>query len=436
MALAQELIRKKRDGHALTQAELEEFFHGYMDGSIADYQAAAMLMAIVLKGMEFDEVAALTEIMRTSGQILSWDEPRSNIIDKHSTGGVGDKTSLIILPLCTLEGLRVPMIAGRGLGHTGGTLDKLESIPGMNVRPSVAESQVIFRELGGVFMGQTPQIAALDRRLYALRDVTATIESIPLITASILSKKLAEGLGGLVMDVKYGSGAFMAKEADATALATMIAAVAKKLSVSVRCQITSMNSPLGDSAGNALEVIECVKIMRGESVAPDTRELTLSLAADMVSLANPQLARTVILERLEKRLQSGDVFTQFCKHIKRQGGDVTYLENPEKFPKAKVIRPLLAAQSGVIASIDVRSMGLAIVELGGGRRMATDAIDHTVGLTGMKRVGTKVAKGEPLLMIHGRSEHDLAIAERSLKDAIKVSERGSAEDTLILKSIG
>ena len=404
--LPQEIIRKKRLGLVLAKSEIEGFFGGLLRGDVADYQVSAMLMAIVLKGMTRDEATALTLTMRDSGRVLRWPGNQVEIVDKHSTGGVGDKTSLIILPLCVLEGLKVPMIAGRGLGHTGGTLDKLESISGMNVFPSPDGAIRLLSQNGGVFMGQTEEIAPLDKRLYAMRDVTDTVESVPLITASILSKKLAEGIGGLVMDVKFGSGAFMREKSDALALAESIAAVGSASGLSIRCALTDMGSPLGDRAGNSLEIEESVEILKGRGPS-STRDLSIDLAVEMVLLARPGCSRDETRQRLAAHLSSGRAYETFAKVIAAQGGDVRQIENTSLLPQSAVRIEVRAAEGGVVAGCDVRELGLAIIELGGGRLKSSDKINSAVGLSKLKRVGESVGRGDLLAMIHSDSK-DLA----------------------------
>ena len=424
--LPQEIIRKKRRGLELSPDDIAAFFGGFLRGEVAEYQVAAMLMAIVLRGMSAAEVSALTLTMRDSGQVLAWSGVKREIVDKHSTGGVGDKTSLIIMPLCILEGLRVPMIAGRGLGHTGGTLDKLESISGLRVYLNPAEAETMLVNNGGVFMGQTEQIAPLDKRLYALRDVTDTVESIPLITASILSKKLAEGIGTLVMDVKYGSGAFMREKEDALRLAESIASVGLASGLNIRCALTDMGSPLGDRAGNSLEVEECIEVLKGAG-PPTTRELSLQLAAEMVMLARPNESRSVILSRLSQQLDSGKAFEVFSKVISAQGGDVRQLERPQLLPKAKYRKDVLVPKAGVVVSCDVRELGLAVVELGGGRRRAADHVNHAVGLSSLRRVGDKLSAGDLLSVVHAESRDVAENVAKRVEQAYQFSERADAE---------
>lgn len=424
--LPQEIIRKKRTGTKLSKQDIADFFGGYLLGAVTDYQISAMLMAIVLKGMEPDETAALTLFMRDSGTVMAWDGPKDHIVDKHSTGGVGDKTSLILMPLCVLEGLKVPMIAGRGLGHTGGTLDKLAAIPGMNVFVSSSEVKRMMRTHGGVFMGQTGEIAPLDKKLYAMRDVTDTVESIPLITASILSKKLAEGIGGLVMDVKFGSGAFMEKKEDALTLAKSIASVGVASGIRVRCALTDMGSPLGDRAGNALEIEECVDILRGDGPA-STRDLSLDLALEMIALADAKVDRPSMRKKLADHLSSGRAFEVFAKIIADQGGDTKVLEDTSKLAKAKIVRPILAESSGFISDCDVRALGIAVIELGGGRRQTDDVIDPGVGLSQLKRVGDKVTEGEPLAVIHSNSASTTDAAVNRMRAAYTIGAHAVSE---------
>jgi thymidine phosphorylase len=353
--------------------------------------------------------------------VCNWGGDPSNIIDKHSTGGVGDKTSLLLVPLGILEGLRVPMIAGRGLGHTGGTLDKLESIPGMNVYLPAEKMKRLMAENNAVFMGQTDEIAPLDKRLYAMRDVTDTVESIPLITASILSKKLSEGLGGLVMDVKFGNGAFMVEIDDALRLAQSIAAVGTASGVKTRCLLTDMNSPLGDRAGNALEVEECIEIFHGKGPR-STIDLTLELAVEMVLLHEPARDRSDLRSNLVGHLSSGRAFEKFCQVVRAQGGDTRVLENPNLLPKATYKLPVPAAKGGFVAECDVRALGLSVIELGGGRKRSSDQIDLAVGLSGLKRVGDRIAEGEPLGFVHANEKALGTMVVRKIEAAYRISE--------------
>jgi pyrimidine-nucleoside phosphorylase len=398
----QELIRKKREGGTLSSDELAQFFGGYLAGDTPDYQVSAMLMAMFLRGLSQEETVSLTKLNRDSGIVLKWPYPQHLVVDKHSTGGIGDKTSLVLMPLCILEGLKVPMISGRGLGHTGGTLDKLESIPGMNPKPDMDAARKLMARNGGIFMGQTEEIARLDRRLYALRDVTATVECRPLIVASILSKKLAEGLGSLVLDVKFGSGAFIVDQTESRKLAQQLVEVAKGCGLPTRALHTNMGSPLGDHAGNALEIIETAEILKGNG-PHDTRDLSIELAAHMVQMAFPSRKLDEIRGSLLTHLRSGKAFELFCKIIASQGGDVSSLDDYRKLPTAKHQLEVRAPVSGFIECMDVRRLGVAIVELGGGRRRAEDKIDFAVGLSQIRKVGDKVEVGETLAIVHCNS---------------------------------
>jgi pyrimidine-nucleoside phosphorylase len=413
--IPQEIIRAKRDGQKLTAEQLKTFFAGYLAGDIPDYQVSAMLMAMLLKGLDQSETVAMTKISCDSGKTLSWPYPKNLIVDKHSTGGIGDKTSLILMPLCLLEGLKVPMISGRGLGHTGGTLDKLEAIPGMNPKPSLAQAETLMRDLGGVFMGQTEEIAALDRRLYALRDVTATVECRPLIVASILSKKLAEGLGGLVLDVKFGSGAFISDQKESRLLAEQLVSVAKGCGLNTQAFHTSMDSPLGTEAGNWLEIRECINILQGKGPS-DCRHLSLELAVAMVRMAYPTRGVEDIRETLSEHLRSGRAFEVFSKLIHAQGGDVSYLANPSKMPNAKIVHEVRSSSSGFVSAVQVRELGVAIVELGGGRKSASDKIDPLVGLSKLAPLGAKMNQGDLICEIHANDSETLRLAtERVLR---------------------
>jgi thymidine phosphorylase len=431
--IPQEIIRKKRDGAILSAQDIAGFFNGFLDGQVADYQVSAMLMAILLKGMTHEETASLTEVMRDSGEIFKWPYEKSLIVDKHSTGGIGDKTSIVLLPLCVLEGLKVPMIAGRGLGHTGGTLDKLEAI-GVNVFLSPEQIRKQLDSIGGVFMGQTDTVARLDRRLYALRDVTSTVESIPLIVGSILSKKLAEGIGHLVMDVKYGSGAFMQKYDDARNLAVWLKRVGEQCGVNMRCLITDMGSPLGTFAGNSLEIFECVEILQGRGPS-DTIELTLELVAEMVLLAHPERKKDAVLKALRSHLSSGAAYEMFENIVSTQSGNVELLKNPKKLVSAKIRESITADQDGYIFDIDTRALGIAVIELGGGRMKVTDKIDFDVGLSELKRVGTKVAKGDIIAEVHGNDRAKVDCAKAIVKASYKVRQQAPAPVALIAERI-
>ncbi len=418
--IPQEIIRKKKLKQALNQQEIRDFFDAYLKDQVADYQMSALLMAVCLNGMNREEITVLTEVIRDSGTVFKWEYPKEQVVDKHSTGGIGDKTSLILLPLAVLSGVKVPMISGRGLGHTGGTLDKLESIPGMNVKVDAETARKLIDKWGGVFMGQTQDIAPLDRRLYALRDVTATVESIPLITSSILSKKLAEGIGGLVMDVKFGSGAFIPERDQAEDLAQTLKEVGEACGVNVVTSLNSMDSPLGRCAGNALEVFECVEVMKGKG-SKSTRELSVHLASEMVKLAFPERSKEDILKKLYQYLDDGSAFECFKNIVNAQGGDLSVLDNESKLLSASIIHEVKVDRAAHISVIDVRKLGIAILTLGGGRRKHTDEIDHSVGLSSLKHLGESVENGDPLCVIHSNNQDLLNEAEMIVRDAYKLS---------------
>lgn len=418
--LPQEIIYKKQQGNNLSPKDMKCFFQAFLEGQILDCQVSAFLMSCYFKGMSLDEVTDLTLLAKNSGQVFSWSRlDGSKVIDKHSTGGVGDKTSLILYPLCVLEGVKVPMISGRGLGHTGGTVDKLESIPGMHMNISKEKAEKQLYEYGGFMMCQTDEIAPLDRKLYAIRDICSIVASIPLITASILSKKLAEGISGLVLDVKYGSGAFLSAKEDAAKLAETLCQVADRCGLKVEASLNSMNSPLGENAGNALEVHECIEIMKGRG-PEDSRSLSLDLASKMVKLANPDQSYTQIRERLEGYLSNGQAFAKFCELLALQGADVSYLDNPNKMLNAPLIQPVLAKYDGVISSCDVRKLGLAVTTLGGGRTTIDSKIDHAVGLSKLKHLRDNISKDEPLAFIHARDQASLDNVSKMIQDSYDI----------------
>lgn len=423
MMNAVELIRKKRDGIPLYAAELKFLIDGYVKGTTPDYQMASYLMAVCLRGMNHEEKMTFTDLMLHSGEVLSW--PGLKPVDKHSTGGVGDKTSLVLAPLVASFGIAVPMIAGRGLGHTGGTLDKLESLTGFNVGLSLKEFQQQVKTVGCSIIGQTAEICPADKKLYALRDVTGTVESIPLICGSIMSKKLAEGLCGLVLDVKYGSGAFMKGYPQARDLALQLAGIGQEAGMKVRALLTSMNQPLGPFAGNSLEVEECRRILKGESIR-GTYELTIELAAHMIFIGGKSENVFEARKMAQENLSNGKAWDYFVKMCVAQGAD------PEqKFEAAPKIQPVLAEEDGYLKSVDVENIGWALVDLGAGRRVLTDKIDHRVGIETHVLIGDAVKKGQPIVTIHGRDDDTIALVARKLKKAFVISEEKSHPDTLI-----
>ena len=379
--LVQEIIRRKRDGAALSDAEIAFLVRGITDGSIGDGQVAAFAMAVFFRGMTMDERVALTRAMTASGTVLDWSghRPSGPLLDKHSTGGVGDKVSLVLAPLVAACGGLVPMISGRGLGHTGGTLDKLDSIPGYDTAPDLETFGRGIEQAGCAIIGQTAELAPADRRLYAIRDVTATVESIPLITASILSKKATAGLAGLIMDVKTGSGAFARDEAVAVELAESIVAVAEGAGLPCVALITSMNQVLGRSAGNALEVGEAIAYLTGAARDPRLHEVVMALGAELLVLGGLDPEPGAARGRLEAALDSGAAAERFARMVAALGGPSDLIEDPDRhLPAAAVVRPALPQVPGVIGAMDLRRIGLAIVELGGGRRNAADRIDHGI----------------------------------------------------------
>lgn len=404
------LIERKRDGGTLAAAEIRALIGAYAQGELPDYQMSALAMAVFFRGMSLEETTALTEAMRCSGRVLEWPAGAPPRVDKHSTGGVGDKTSLILAPLLACDGLWVPMISGRGLGLTGGTLDKLESIPGFRTRLDIGELQEVVARLGCAMVGQTEDLCPADRKLYALRDVTATVPSIPLITASILSKKLAEGLDRLVLDVKFGSGAFMTTEAGARELADSLVAVGRTLGVAARVRLNPMEEPTGEAAGNALEVVECVRCLQGGG-PPDLEALVLDLACEVS--ASPRAVHAA-------RLRNGEAWRKFQAMVAAQGGEVESLERLAQVHAAPVIVDLPSPASGVLRRLDAGIVGRTLVALGAGRAKATDAIDPAVGVDRMVKTGTAVRAGETLLRVHARTPEAAQQALASLRAAVTV----------------
>lgn len=394
-----DLIRKKRDGHELSAEEIEFVVRGYTAGEFPDYQISSWLMAVLLKGMTRAETAALTQAMLHSGEVLDWSDLPQKKVDKHSTGGVGDKTSLILAPLVAAGGLMVPMISGRGLGHTGGTLDKLEAIPGFNVNLSAGEMRKVLTACGACMIGQTATIVPADKKMYALRDVTGTVESPALICASIMSKKLAEGIDGLVLDVKIGSGAFMKQEESAAHLAQLMVETGERMGKKVVALLTDMDQPLGHAVGNALEVIECIDVLKGSGPG-DLKNLTLELSAWMFYLGE----RTKTVEEGRKLaaalIARGDALKKFSEMVRLQGGDARVLENIGLLPAAKNRRDVKSASAGYVTSMDSEKIGVASLVLGGGRSTKEDLIDPAAGVMVHKKVGDKVAAGEPLCTLY------------------------------------
>ena len=433
---AAEIIRSKRDGGRLSAAQIASFVDGLVSGAWADSQAAALAMAILLRGMDTQETVALTAAMTNSGRVLSWDDAGLNgpLLDKHSTGGVGDKLSLMLAPIVAACGGVVPMISGRGLGHTGGTLDKLEALSGYRTDPDRATLLATLREAGCAIVGASAELAPADRRLYAIRDVTATVESVPLITASILSKKLAAGLQALVLDVKVGSGAFSSTLEQARELAQSLVSVARGAGLPARALITDMNQVLGTTAGNALEVQEAIDFLSGRAPEPRQREVTLALAAELLQLgglaASTALARTMA----EHALDSGAAAERFARMVARLGGPADVLHH-SGLPVAPVRLEVPALRAGWLAQIDVRALGLAVVALGGGRARPGQAVDPRVGLSAVLPLGAAVVAGQPLATVHAADADTAQAALRALQQAMSVADAAPAASAVVLEIV-
>jgi pyrimidine-nucleoside phosphorylase len=416
------IIEKKRDGQALSDEDIRAFVAGHTAGQIPDYQMAALAMAIYFRGMSFAETAALTDAMMRSGQTVDTSSLARPTADKHSTGGIGDKTSLILAPLAACCGLAVPMISGRGLGITGGTLDKLESIPGYRTDLSIPDFLRVVERCGCSIIGQTAELAPADRKLYALRDVTGTVPSIPLITASIMSKKLAEGARCLALDVKWGRGAFMRERTDAEKLAETLVAVGRRMGRRMGALITDMNQPLGRTVGNALEVVECVEALQGRGPA-DLVDLTLELTALMLALAG--LSRSIAEGRrlAQRKLDSGESWERFLDMVRLHGGDAGSLEKTDRLPQAPLRRDLPSPRAGYVSRVDAEWVGRACVALGAGRRRVEDAVNPAVGITHLVKIGERVEQRTPLLTIHAASEAAVAEALPLLERAFAFSDQ-------------
>jgi thymidine phosphorylase len=418
--LPNEVIRRKRDGHALTEQEIAFLVQGITDGGLSDAQVGALAMAVFLRGVEADERVALTRAMRDSGTVLSWDLDRP-VLDKHSTGGVGDKVSLMLAPILAACGAAVPMISGRGLGHTGGTLDKLDSIPGYASTPSTEVIRRVVREAGCAIVGQTADLAPADRRLYAVRDATGTVESIPLIVASILSKKLAEGLDALVMDVKAGSGAFMTAREDALELARALVEVATGAGLPTTALLTDMDEVLGTTAGNAVEVREAIDYLTGARREPRLHEVTVALAAAALHAGGLADSEDAGRQRAQDALDDGSAAERFAAMVHALGGPGDILEAPgEHLLAASVTRPATPDRPGCVTGMDCRAVGLVVTGLGGNRRREDDQIDHAVGLTEIAPVGAEVGPDRPLAVVHARGDASAEEAVAALRAAVTV----------------
>ena len=438
--LPQEIIRRKRDGDTLTVDEIACMTRGITDGSISDAQVAAFAMAVFFRGMTMDERVALTRCMVESGETLIWEDVAGDapVLEKHSTGGVGDKVSLILAPIVAACGARVPLISGRGLGHTGGTLDKMDSIPGYNTAPDIAGFRRCVAEAGCAIIGQTGDLVPADRRLYGIRDVTATVESIPLITASILSKKLAAGPAGLVMDVKTGNGAFAAELSMARELAESIVAVANGAGLKTTALITDMNQVLGRSVGNAVEVAETVAFLREEN-GRDVRlvEIVLALAGEMLAIGGVAVNAEAGRAMAGEILANGRAAEAFQRMVTSLGGPADFIDHTEEYlPAAPVTIACLPVAPGIVVAMDTRAVGVAVVALGGGRRRADDVIDHSVGLTGMCALGETVGGDRPLALIHAASDSDAEAACSALRQAISIGNDAPKLSSVIVERVG
>ena len=402
--LTQEIIRKKRDGHSLSAEEIQFYIEGIANGSVNESHIAAFSMAVLFNGMNVEESFHLTNHMVKSGDTLNWEDLNGPVIDKHSTGGVGDKVSLMLAPIVAACGIYNPMISGRGLGHTGGTLDKLESIPGYNTTPDNDQFRNVVKNVGCAIIGQTANLAPADKIIYGVRDVTATVESVSLITASILSKKLAAGLDGLIMDIKTGNGAFADQLDFARDLGESIIGVANKFGMKTTALITDMNQPLGNAVGNAVEVMEVINYLKGTKRDQRLHEVVLSLAVEMLQVAGLSDSKEHAIQKITDVLDNGQAAETFQKMVSELGGPKNILD--ETLTTANVVKPVPAPHSGTITHIETREVGLAVVELGGGRKKASDTIDHTVGFTDVLGLGEKVDKGQPLAIVHAKNEDD------------------------------
>lgn len=434
--LPQEIIRAKRDGRPLSRDQVGDFIRGLTDGTISEGQVAAFAMAVFFRGMSAEEAVGLTLAMRDSGTVLHWDLP-GPVVDKHSSGGIGDNVSLMLAPMLAACGCFVPMISGRGLGHTGGTLDKLDSIPGYQTQPGLDLFRAAVKETGAAIIGQTADLAPADKRLYGIRDVTATVESVPLITASILSKKLAAGLRHLVMDTKVGSGAFMEDLDHARALARSIVAVANGAGLRTTALITDMDEPLAPCAGNGLEVAHACDFLAGRQAMDRVMEVTLSLGAELLLGAGLAASSAEARGQLSRSLASGAAAERFDRMVRALGGPSDFVRNHgNHLGRAPIVKPVHADGAGVVMAIRTRDLGLAVIELGGGRRVATDRIDHRVGLSGLLGKGARADGATPLCLVHAADEAALARAAAIVKNAYVIGDAPPPRQSPVIERIG
>ena len=429
------LIEAKREGKTLAPEQIQEFIREFTAGKVPDYQMAALLMAIFFRGLNTAETTALTLAMRDSGDILKFPRDKRPLVDKHSTGGIGDKVSRPLAPLLACLGFRVPMISGRGLGHTGGTLDKLESIPGFRVNLSLAEYRAQLEKSGLALIGQTAELAPADKKLYALRDVTGTVESIPLICASILSKKLAEGIAVLGLAVKFGRGAVRPEKVKARELALALVAAATAMGKPTRAVMTAMEQPLGRTVGNALEVAESIDCLKGRGPV-DTMEVTYAIGEQMLLLAGVAKTKAAARAQLEASIAQGTALEKFRAMVSGQGGDGRVVDKPGRLPQARLKVPLVAARAGFVQSVDAMGVALAALRLGAGRAKAADPVDHAVGVSELAKVGERIEAGAPFGVIHANDESALAEAQAMLAKAIVIGDTAGVAPKLIDEVIG
>ncbi|SNZ20697.1 thymidine phosphorylase [Cohaesibacter gelatinilyticus] len=421
--LAQEIIRKKRDGGRLNKDEIQFFVDGITNGGVSEGQISALAMAVYFQGMELDERVALTLAMRDSGVVLDWSELNGPVVDKHSTGGVGDNVSLMLAPALAACGAYVPMISGRGLGHTGGTLDKFDSIPGYVTQPDNALFRKVTKEVGCAIIGQTADLAPADKRFYGIRDVTATVESIHLITASILSKKLAAGLDGLVLDVKSGSGAFMPSHEQSQILAKSLVTVANGAGVETSALLTDMNEPLATAAGNAIEMKNAVDFLTGDHIDPRNWEITVALGAEMLRIAKLVETFEDGVSKMEDAYRSGAATEKFSHMVTALGGSGDFVEKMDKYlTLAPKVVDIITPKAGYVEAINTRRIGIAVVELGGGRRKASDEIDHSVGLDNLAGIGDKIEQDQPIARVYAHTDDQVKRAMEMVQQAYQIGE--------------